>query len=56
MRQYDVFNKLDTQEVSEIGQKEARESIGFPILQMGIIEDVFQMEAKKRNVQERLEM
>ena len=33
-----------TQEVREIGRKEAGESRSFPILCMGIIEDVFQME------------
>ena len=32
---------FDTQEVREIGRKEAGESKGFPILWMGIIEDVF---------------
>ena len=38
---------FDTQEVREIDRKEAGESRGFPILWMGIIEDVFQMEGKK---------
>ena len=38
---------FDTQEVREIGRKEAEESRGFPILWMGIIEDVFQTEGKK---------
>ena len=47
---------FDTQEVREIGLKEARESRGFPILWMGIIEDVFQMEGKKCEDQERLKM
>ena len=36
-----------TQEMREIGRKEAGESRGFPILWMGIIEDVFQMEGKE---------
>ena len=40
---------FDTQEVREIGQKEAGESIG-------IIEDVFQMEGKECKIQERLKM
>ena len=40
-------NSFDTQEVREIGRKEAGESRGFPILWMGLIEDVFQMEGKK---------
>ena len=40
-------NSFDTQEVREIGRKEAGESRGFPILCMGIIEDVFQMEGKE---------
>ena len=47
---------FDTQEVREIGQKEAGESRGFPILCMGIIEDVLQMEEKECEVQERLKM
>ena len=33
-------NSFDTQKVSEIGQKKAGELRGFPILWMGIIEDV----------------
>ena len=45
-----------TQEVREIGRKEAGESRGFPILCMGIIEDVFQMEGKECEDQERLKM
>ena len=49
-------NSFETQEVREIGWKEARESRGFPILRMGIIEDVFQMEGKECKVQERLKM
>ena len=40
----------------EIGQMEAGESRGFPILWMGIMEDVFQMEGKECEVQERLKM
>ena len=40
-------NSFDTQEVREIGWKEAGESRGFPILCMGIMEDVFQMEGKE---------
>ena len=38
---------FETQEVRKIGQTEAVESTGFPILWMGIIEDVFQMEGKE---------
>ena len=38
---------FDAQEVREIGCKEAGESRGFPILCMGITEDVFQMEGKQ---------
>ena len=49
-------NSFDTQEVREIGRKKAGESIGFPILCMGIIEDVFQMEGKECEDQERLKM
>ena len=40
----------------KIGQKEAGESRDFPILWMGIIEDVFQMEGKECEVQEGLKM
>ena len=49
-------NSFDTQEVREIGRKEAGESRGFSILWMGIIEDVFQMEGKECEDQERLKM
>ena len=44
---------FETQQVREIGRKEAGESIGFPILWMGIIENVFQMEGRD---QERLKI
>ena len=47
---------FDTQEVREVGRKEAGESRGFPILWMGIMEDVFQMEGKECEDQERLKM
>ena len=47
-------NSFDTQEVREIGPKETGESRGFPILCMGIMEDVFQMEGKECEDQERL--
>ena len=47
---------FETQEVREIGRKEPGESRGFPILWMGIIEDVIQMEGKECKVQERLKM
>ena len=47
---------FDMQEAREIGRKEAGESRGIPILWMGIIEDVFQMEGKKCKVQERLKI
>ena len=49
-------NSFDTQEVRETGRKEAGESRGFPMLCMGIIEDVFQMEGKEYEDQERLKM
>ena len=45
-----------TQEVREIGRKEAGESRGFCIWCMGIIEDIFQMEGKECEDQERLKM
>ena len=41
---------FETQELREIGREEAGESRGFPILWMGIMEDVFQMEGKKCKV------
>ena len=47
---------FDTQEVREIGRKEVGESRGFPILCMGIMEDVFQMEGKKCEDQERFKI
>ena len=47
---------FDTQEMKEIGRKEAGESRGFPILCMRIMEEVFQMEGKKCEDQERLKM
>ena len=47
-------NSFDTPEMREIGRKEAGESRGFPILCMGIMEDVFQMEGKECEDQERL--
>ena len=49
-------NSFDTQEVREIGRKKAGESRGPPILCMGIIEDVLQMEGKECEDQERLKM
>ena len=49
-------NSFDTQEVREIGRKEVAESRGYPILWMGIIQDVFQMEEKECEDQERLKM
>ena len=45
---------FDTQEVRNIGRKEAGESRGFPILWIGIMKDVFQIEGKECEVQERL--
>ena len=45
---------FDTQEMREIGQKEAGKSRDFPIL--WIMEDVFQMEGKECRVQEKLKM
>ena len=45
---------FEMQKVREIAQKEAGELRGFPILRMGIIEDVFQMEEKECEDQERL--
>ena len=47
---------FETQQVREIGWKEAGESRGFPILWMEIIEDVLQMEGKECKDQKRLKM
>ena len=47
---------FETQEGREISRKEAGESRGFPILWMGIMKDVFQMEGKECKDQERLKM
>ena len=49
-------NSFDTREVREIGRKEAGQSRDFPILCMGIMKDVFQMEGKQCEDQERLKM
>ena len=48
-------NSFDTQEVREIGLKEAGESRGFPILCMGIMEDVFQIEGMECEDQGKIE-
>ena len=50
------LKSFKTQEVKEIGWKEAQESRGFPILCMGIIEDVFEMEGKECEDQETLKI
>ena len=47
---------FDTQEVIETGRKKAGELRGFPIIWIGIIEDVFQMKGKEFKVLERLKM
>ena len=49
-------NSFDMQEVREIGHKKVRESRGFPILCIKIMEDVFQMEGKECRDKERLKM
>ena len=49
-------NSFETQDMREIGRKEAGESRGFPIMWMGILEDVFRMKGKECKVQERLKM
>ena len=50
------LKSIETQEVREIGWKEAGELRGFPILWLGIMEDVFQMEGKECKDHERLKM
>ena len=47
-------NSFEKQDVREIGWKVAGESRGFPILWMGIIEDIFEIEGKECEVKERL--
>ena len=47
---------FETLEVRAIHQKEAGESRGFPILCMGIMEDLFRMEGKECKDQDRLKM
>ena len=47
-------NSFETQGVREIGRKEAGQSRGILMLCMGIMEDVFQMEEKECEDQERL--
>ena len=47
---------FDTPEVREIDREEARESRGFIILWMRIIEDVFQIEGKECKDQEKSKM
>ena len=49
-------NSSETQEVREAGRKKAGESRGIPILRMGIMEDVFRMEGKECEDQDRLKM
>ena len=48
--------RFHVQQVREIGWNHAGESRGFPLLWMGIMEDVFQMEGKECKIQERLKM
>ena len=47
---------FDRQKVKEIGWKEAEQSRSFPILWIGIIEDVFQMEGKECKVHKKMKM
>ena len=47
---------FETQEVRKIGRKEAEESREFPILLMVIIKDIFQLEGKECEDQERLKI
>ena len=48
--------RFETQKVRELGRKKAGKWRGIPILQMGMIEDVFQMEGKDCKDQEGLKM
>ena len=45
---------FETQEIKEIGQKEAGEWRGFPVLWIGIIEDIFQMKRKELHIPEEI--
>ena len=45
-----------TQEMREIGRKQAKVSKGFPILRMQITEGVFPMAEKKSKDQEKLQL
>ena len=47
---------FDTQEVREIGRKEAGELRSLAILQMSQMEDIFRMEGKECRDQKRLKM
>ena len=47
---------FEMQKIREISRKEAGESRGFPIMWMGIIEEVFQMEGRECEDQEKLKM
>ena len=49
-------DSFETQEVREIGRKAAGKLRGFPILWIGIMKNVFQMEGKECKDQERLKM
>ena len=51
-----LFKSFQTLVVRGIGRKKAGESRGFPILWLGIIEDIFWMEGKKCRDQERSKM
>ena len=50
------LKSFDMQEVREIGWNKAGDLRGFPILWMGIMEDVLQLEGKQCKDQERLKM
>ena len=42
---------FETQKVREIRRKDTEESKGFPILLMGIIEEIFQIEERKESLE-----
>ena len=50
------LKSFETQKMRKVGLKEAGELKGFPILWIGIIEDVFHMEGKECKDQEKLKM
>ena len=47
-------NNFEMQEVREMGRNEAGESVGLPVLWIGMIDDAFHMEGKVCDDQDKL--